>query len=328
MNRKRESGSGPKAFDRLCQIIRRLRAPGGCSWDRKQTPRTLRANLIEEAWECVSAIDAEDDGNLEEELGDLYMLVTLLAWMREQDGAFTIESTLERICAKLVRRHPHVFGDANESAPEARRNESALEARRSKSALEARRKVSSVEQITAQWDAIKAGEKSAPEARRNESAPEARREARTRAPSIFHKVSKSLPPLERALAIQKSAAKVGFDWPAPGPVWVKLVEEISELRAAVERGGNAHVEEELGDLLFTVVNLSRLLKVDPAVALRGTNGKFERRFRAIERRLLERNVRPADAGLDEMDALWNQVKAEESGTSTLDGRRRGPKTSK
>ena len=296
--------NAPKAFDRLHEIVRRLRAPDGCTWDRQQTPRTLRASLLEEAWECVSAIDSHDDENLEEELGDLYMLVTMIAWMKEQEGAFTVKDALDRICGKLERRHPHVFGGS---------------------------KTSSVEQITVQWEAIKSeeeesrklaqgeesrklaqGEESRKLAQGEESRKLAQGMAEPISPSVLHRIPKSLPPLEKAYAIQRKAAKIGFDWPAPEPVWEKLSEEIAELRGAVAGAEAALVEEEIGDLLFTVVNLSRLLKVDPALALQGTNRKFERRFREVERRLAERNVRPADAGLDQMDALWNQVKSEES----------------
>jgi MazG family protein len=261
----------PSSFHNLFEIIRRLRAPDGCSWDRAQDPRTLRASLVEEVWECVSAIDAGDDQNLREELGDIYLLVTMVAWMKEQEGAFTVQSALTGIAEKLVRRHPHIFGSA---------------------------KALSEDQALSQWDAIKAEEKKA---------------AGTFG-SALDAVSKSLPPLEKSEELQKKAAKVGFDWPGPEPVWDKIDEELWELRDAVRSGDAGRIEDEVGDLLFSVVNLARLLKMAPGIALHGANIKFERRFREVERRLTAQGVPLADAGLARMDELWDQVKAEESRT--------------
>jgi len=263
------SSDARDSFGKLLDIIRRLCAPGGCPWDRAQSPETLRASLVDEVWECVSAIDSRDDHNLEEELGDLYLLVTMVAWMKEQDGAFSVESTLARIALKLVRRHPHVFGMGN---------------------------AQSVEQVLSQWDDIKAGEHSGAGA----------------AASALDKVPHSLPPLEKSTELQKKAAKVGFDWPGPEPVWNKIEEELKELREAIGGGDTRRIEEEAGDLLFSVVNLARLLKVSPSVALHGTNRKFERRFREVERRLAEQGSLPAGAGLARMDLIWNQIKEEES----------------
>jgi len=260
----------PASFERLYQIIRRLRGPDGCPWDREQTPETLRASLVDEVWECVSAVDLRDDANLEEELGDLYLLVTMVSWMKEESGAFTVASTLDHISDKLVRRHPHVFGAA---------------------------RADSVERVLAQWDAIKATERAHAGAARGASA--------------LDRVPASLPPLEKSAELQKKAAKVGFDWPGPQPVWDKIEEEMEELRDALTGGEARRIEDEVGDLLFSVVNLARLLKVNPAVALHGTNGKFERRFREVERRLAAAGTSPKDAGLSRMDELWNQVKAEE-----------------
>ena len=258
------------SFDRLLTIIRRLRSPEGCPWDRAQTPQTLRGNLVDEAWECVSAIDAMDDANMQEELGDLYLMVTMMAWMKEQEGSFSVAATLDGISDKLIRRHPHIFADA---------------------------KVSGVDQVLTQWDEIKAAEKKA---------------SGTVAASALDRVPRSLPPLERAAELQKKAAKVGFDWPDPAPVWEKISEEMAELQEALDGGIQHEVEAEIGDLLFTVVNLSRALRVDPALALHRTNTKFDRRFREVEARLTEQGVPLPKAGLARMDALWDQVKAEES----------------
>jgi len=259
------------SFARLAAIVRRLRGPQGCAWDREQSPRTLRAALVEEAWEAVPAIDAEDDANLREELGDLYLLVTMIAAMLEERSAGTVADVLEGISDKLVRRHPHVFGDAT---------------------------TASVPGILAQWERIK-------------------REERDGGPpdSALDGVPGSLAPLERATSLQKKAAKVGFDWPSAEPVWDKIAEEVRELREASASGDGLSVEEELGDLLFTVANLARFLDVDPAVALHRANGKFSRRFREIERRLASRGIAPAEAGLAAMDAIWDQLRDEERNAS-------------
>jgi len=259
----------PASFERLYEIIRRLRGPGGCPWDLEQTPETLRASLVDEVWECVSAIDARDDHNLEEELGDLYLLVTMVSWMKEQEGAFTVASTLEHISDKLVRRHPHVFGSARSE---------------------------SVERVLVQWEAIKATERGSAEP----------------GSSVLDRVPQSLPPLEKSAELQKKAAKVGFDWPDPEPVWAKIEEEMAELREALASSDARRVEDEVGDLLFSVVNLARLLKVDPALALHATNAKFSRRFREVERLLAAEGTSPKEAGLSRMDDLWNQVKTGET----------------
>ena len=272
------SDAATGAFERLFSTIRTLRGPDGCPWDREQSPRSLRAALVEEAWECVSAIDTGDDPNMEEELGDLYLLVTMLAWMKEQEGAFTVESALAGISDKLIRRHPHVLAGAAGG---------------------------DAEKVLLQWDAIKAQEK----AGRGE----------TVRVSTLDGVPASFPALERAAKLQSKAAKVGFDWPSPLPVWEKIDEELRELGAAVQGGSPSRIEDEIGDLLFSVVNLARTLHVNAALALRRTNAKFERRFREVERRLAAGGTAPANAGLERMDALWNQVKSEESASGNAAG---------
>jgi tetrapyrrole methylase family protein / MazG family protein len=273
------------AFTRLFSIIQRLRGPDGCPWDREQSPRTLRAALVEETWECVSAIDAGDNKNMEEELGDLYLLVTMLAWMKEQEGAFTVESALRRISDKLVRRHPHVFAGGA---------------------------AADTQQVLRQWDAIKAREKADRAEAGGAGAGSVGSAGAEVRPSSLDGVPASFPALERAAKLQAKAAKVGFDWPSPEPVWEKIEEELVELRAALKEGSPSRTEEEVGDLLFSVVNLARLLHVNAALALHRTNVKFERRFREVERRLAAGGTAPAEAGLQRMDALWNQVKSEES----------------
>jgi MazG family protein len=265
------AGTAPEAFSRLFAIIQRLRAPDGCPWDREQTPRSLRSSLIEEAWECVTAIDAGDDANMEEELGDLYLLVTMLAWMKEQNGSFSVRSALDSISDKLIRRHPHVFAGAAAETPR---------------------------EVVIQWDHIKAGERS------SRGAADV---------SSLDRVPASLPPLEKSLELQRKAADVGFDWPGPSPVWDKIEEEARELRIAAALGNSRRVEEEAGDLLFSVVNLLRQMNVNPSLALNATNRKFERRFREVERLLREEGVQPRDAGLARLDRAWDQVKGQERG---------------
>jgi tetrapyrrole methylase family protein/MazG family protein len=224
---------------------------------------------VEEVWEAISAIEAQDEKNLQEELGDLYLLVTMIAWMKEQEGTFTVSSVLKRINEKLVRRHPHVFANAS---------------------------AQSVDEIIIRWDEIKSAEKG---------------DLPTQTSALDH-LPGALQPLEKSFALQKKAAKVGFDWPTPDPVWDKIPEELGELSQAVKEENTAGIESEIGDLLFSVVNLARRLKVDPSVALHSTNMKFERRFREIEKRLAAQRVSPAEAGLTRMDALWNQIKSEEA----------------
>ncbi len=264
----------PSPFDRLLKILRLLRSPEGCAWDREQTPLTMRNNLIEEAYECVSAISSGDSQNLREELGDVFMIASLISLMMEESGEFTVSDVLEEICAKLIRRHPHVFSDA---------------------------RADTVQKIAAQWDAIKAAEKSA------EKGPAGAPASTT----ALDGIPSSLPPLEKAAKIQQRVSKVGFDWDGPAPVWRKLEEEMKELSEAEEHGDRRMMEEEIGDILFTVVNLSRLMGVDPGLALHGTNEKFGRRFREVERRLRGMGMTTRDAGLARMDQIWDQVKREE-----------------
>jgi tetrapyrrole methylase family protein/MazG family protein len=262
----------PTGFDRLLDIVRRLRAPDGCPWDLAQDPGTLRGNLIEEAYEAISAIEESDDENLREELGDLLLVATMIAYMKEQEGRFRVAEVLEHICAKLVRRHPHVFGGPRKDTPG---------------------------EVLEQWNHIKENV-----------------EGKKTKHSALERVPRTLPPLERAYEIQQKVAKVGFDWAEAGPVWEKMQEELAELREAHERQDPLRVEAELGDLLFTAVNLGRLLGVDPTLALNGTNQKFIARFQELEARLQSLGLKPQEAGLERMDAIWNQIKAQDGRSSS------------
>lgn len=267
---------------RLIEIMARLRDPEtGCPWDVQQTFATIVPYTIEEAYEVADAVERGDTEDLRDELGDLLLQVVFHARMAEEDGAFDFGGVVEAITAKLVRRHPHVFGDAR--------------------ALPA-------ERVKAMWDEIKAEEKRLKAER--SGAPEG-----DGAKGRLDDVPMALPALTRAEKLQKKASKVGFDWGAPGPVFAKIREEIDELEAALsaDAPSRAAVADEMGDLLFAIANLARHLHVDPEDALRGTNEKFRRRFSHVEARL-ERAGRTIDAAsLDEMEALWQDAKRLERG---------------
>lgn len=255
------------AFGKLYEIVKRLRAPDGCPWDRKQNPYMIRTNLVEEAYECVSAIEEQDDENLEEELGDLLLVVTMITYMKEQEGRLRLTRVLEHICSKLIRRHPHVFGDAKKETPD---------------------------EVIEQWNHIKDHV-----------------EGKKPKYSVLERVPRTLPPLERALEIQKKVSKVGFDWDQVSPVWEKLEEEIQELKTAHDGRDVRRIEQEFGDILFTLVNLGRLMNIDPTLALNGTNQKFINRFQELERRLQDQGRKPEDLDLDALDTIWNQIKRED-----------------
>ena len=245
-------------LDRLVAIMRRLRDPvSGCEWDREQTFATIAPYTIEEAYEVADAIERDDMEALADELGDLQLQVVFHARMAEEAGSFTLDDVVDRICDKLERRHPHIFGDA-ESSPG--------------------------------WENLKAAE----------------REKHTDA-SALAGVALALPALERAAKLQRRAARVGFDWPDPSGPRAKIDEELAELEAETDHDRQA---EELGDLLFAVVNFARHLKIEPEAALRSANAKFERRFRAIE-------TTPgfATMSLDEKEALWAEAKKAQADSS-------------
>lgn len=247
---------------RLREIVVRLRAPDGCPWDREQTHSSLRALLIEECHEVIDAIERADDANLREELGDLLLHVVMHAQMGAERGAFDLENIAAEICEKMIRRHPHVFGDSV---------------------------ASNSEEVLQQWDAIKRKEKGGDA-------------------GALDGVAKSLPALLRAQTLQKKAARVGFDWKDAEPVFAKLDEEIGEIREAVARKDSADTEAEIGDLLFSVVNLARKLGVDAETALAGANKRFSTRFRRIEDTLREEGRRVEDTPLAELDRIWELAK--------------------
>ena len=259
---------------RLLEIMAALRTPGsGCPWDLEQNFATIAPYTLEEAYEVADAIAREDLSDLREELGDLLLQVVFHSRMAEEQGAFDFGDVVEAITAKLLRRHPHVFGDAKGLSPKA------------------------VEHL---WERIKTEEKRAKSGvRSNEKR------------SALAGVPMALPALTRALKLQQKAAKVGFDWNDPMAVLGKIHEEADEIAAEIAGGDRRKVAAEVGDLLFAVVNLARNLNIDPEAAVRATNLKFGRRFSAIEASLAKRGKTPKDSTLAEMDALWNAAKAEE-----------------
>lgn len=253
----------PDGMTRLRYVVHRLRAPGGCPWDQEQTHETLIPHVLEEAYEVVDAIRGGDPGLICEELGDLLLQPVLHAEIAAETGAFDLDRMAHGLTDKLIRRHPHVFGEASAETSEA---------------------------VLTQWDAIKRQEKGA------------------EAAGLLHHVGAGLPALMRAQKLQKKAARVGFDWPEAAPVFAKIREEAAELEEAVASGHAAAVEEELGDLLFSVVNLARKLGVESEAALTAANEKFVRRFHAMEAHLTSEGLKLGQLSLETMDAAWDTVK--------------------
>lgn len=262
-------------IEQLLDIMRQLRAPEtGCPWDIEQTFDTIAPHTIEEAYEVVEAISNKDMMELKSELGDLMFQVVFYAQMAQEIGAFTFDDVVDAINEKMVHRHPHVFGEHHIPDAEA--------------------------QIIA-WEETKAEE------RRKKS------ESSTEPHSALDGVAKALPALNRAIKLQNRAARVGFDWPDINPVFDKIDEEMEELKEEINSGLSAtRIKEEYGDFLFVVANLGRHLGVDPETALKEANNKFTRRFKAVETKLTKINKKPENSDLNEMDTLWNEVKAEES----------------
>lgn len=248
-------------FQDLVDIVDRLRAPDGCPWDREQTAESLLPYFLEEAYEVIEAVDSSDWDTLREELGDVLLHLTFQASIARDKGHFTIEEVLEQVAAKLVRRHPHVFGDRHADAPfHARQN----------------------------WESVKHHEK-----KRN---------------SRLDGVPVELPALVRAQRLQEKASYAGFDWDQVEKVWDKVHEEILEVKDAQATGSRKALEEEIGDVLFSLVNLSRFLGISSEDALRKANQKFIVRFRKIEEELSRQGRTVNEATLPEMDAIWDRVK--------------------
>ena len=246
----------------LVDVMRTLREPGGCPWDREQTHASIRSNMIEEVYEYLEAVDAEDTEGMREELGDILMQIVFHARMAEEAGHFDLQDVIDEVVDKLIRRHPHVFGET---------------------------KVTGSDEVLVNWEAIKKTEK-------------------TERKHVLDGVTQGLPALLRAYKLQSKAAKVGFDWPDVKGVWDKVQEELVELQDALASGDRAAAENELGDVLFALVNYARHQKIEPEVALNGTNNRFAKRFAHVESCVEESGKAWQDFSLDELDQFWDEAK--------------------
>lgn len=251
-------------FDDLVEIVKILRSPGGCPWDREQTHKSIRSNFIEETYEAIEAIDTEDTELLKEELGDVLLQVALHSQIESEKKSFNINDVCDGVCKKLIIRHPHVFGDV---------------------------KADTTEQVLNNWDDIKMKTKS----------------QKSQAQAM-QSVSKSLPSLMRSTKIQQKAAKTGFDWDSADGALEKLFEECNELKAAILSNDEENEREELGDVLFSAVNVARMLNIDSEYALYNACDKFTDRFSKVEFLANERGIDMKTASLSELDSLWDEVK--------------------
>jgi len=294
-------------FERAVAIMERLRAPGGCPWDREQTFDSIKPYTLEETYEVLEAIDNRDWEELPGELGDLLLQVLFYSEMGKEQGSFSIDDVLDRLSRKLVDRHPHVFGDATaETSADVKRN----------------------------WEALKVEERKKRQEQTGAANTNADNAAGKTAPSILAGISSSLPSLLEAHKLSSRAAQIGFDWPDMEGLFEKLGEETAELRQQLQefpapgprpegRGVagsgrqtipddlRVRLEEEVGDLFFVLVNMARYLALDPESALRKTNRKFRRRFQWMEQRLHERGSTPENTPMEELESLWQQAKQQE-----------------
>ena len=246
----------------LVDVMRTLREPGGCPWDREQTHASIRSNMIEEVYEYLEAVDADDTEGMREELGDVLMQIVFHARMAEEAGRFDLQDVIDEVVDKLIRRHPHVFGET---------------------------KVTGSDEVLVNWEAIKKTEK-------------------TERKHVLDGVAQGLPALLRAYKLQGKAAKVGFDWPDSVGVWDKVQEELGELQEALSSGDKQAAENELGDVLFAIVNYARHHKIEPEVALNGTNNRFAKRFAHVEAGVEASGKKWQDFSLSELDRFWDEAK--------------------
>lgn len=249
----------------LVDVMRTLREPGGCPWDREQTHASIRSNMIEEVYEYLEAVDADDTAGMREELGDVLMQIVFHARMAEEAGRFDLQDVIDEVVDKLIRRHPHVFGETQ---------------------------VQGSDDVLRNWEAIK-------------------KEEKTERKHVLDGVTQGLPALLRAYKMQGKAAKVGFDWPDSEGVWAKVQEELDELREALANGDAQAAENELGDVLFAVVNYARHHKIEPEVALNGTNNRFANRFNYVEQQVEASGRQWSEFTLAELDAFWDEAKKKE-----------------
>jgi MazG family protein len=274
-------------MEELLSVMKQLRDPvNGCAWDVKQNFQTIAAYTLEEAYEVVDAIERGDLNDLKDELGDLLLQVVFHAQMASEQAAFDFNDVASAIVEKMIRRHPHVFADVS---------------------------YGSEAELKAAWDSHKATERQAKADKLAQAdglaqTDDSRRTSPASAASAMDAIARTLPALVRASKIQTRAARVGFDWPTIEPVWAKLDEEVAEVKEAMQTGNEAAVQEEMGDLLFTVVNLARHAEVDAEAALRQACHKFDQRFRLVEQFAEESAQTLADLDLDSLDSLWERSK--------------------
>jgi MazG family protein len=260
------SENAGEKFQKLVSIMARLRAPGGCPWDREQTFDSIKPYTLEETYEVLQAIDNRDWTELTEELGDFMLQAVFYAQMASEENLFRIDDALDAINAKLVRRHPHVFGEESAQSPD---------------------------DVMTIWGRVKESEQ--------------QKKAKPRE-GLLDGVPRAMPALVEAQQIASKAAGVGFDWENPEQVLEKLNEELAEFAEARRNASHEQLEDELGDMLFVIVNLARFVKVDPEQALRRTNAKFRKRWGHIESKLRERGKKPEESTIQEMEGLWQEAK--------------------
>ncbi len=270
-------------FETLVAVQARLRAPYGCPWDREQTHQSLRTYLIEEAYEVLEALESGNDAKFAEEMGDLLLQIVFHSQIAREEGRFTVAEVIREIHDKMVRRHPHVFGET-----------------RAKDSAE----------VLRNWEQIKAEERRT-SGNKGDSKPG---DDLSKEGSLLDGVSRALPATLEGFQLTRKASRIGFDWEDATGVFDKMQEETEELKKALKEADHLKTEEELGDLLFAAVNLSRFLKVDPEIALKKANAKFGRRFRAMERLARENGREFKDLPREEMEAFWNAAKKSEGKT--------------
>jgi tetrapyrrole methylase family protein/MazG family protein len=249
-------------FLELVNIIKKLRAPGGCPWDREQNLYSLKEYLIEETYELIDALDNKNIDNIKEELGDILLHVIFHSNIAEEEKLFDLKDVISTISEKMIRRHPHVFGDVI---------------------------VKDTNDVLKNWDKIKEDEKK-------------------ERVSVFDAIPTGLPPIQKSFEIQKKVSKVGFDWSNKEDCMSKVKEEFKEFNEAIKLGDKNRIEDELGDLFFSLINISRFLKVNPDYSLRKANNRFMKRFKFIEQELENQGKELENVSLEEMEALWNKAK--------------------
>ncbi|RLD11323.1 MAG: nucleoside triphosphate pyrophosphohydrolase [Chlamydiae bacterium] len=260
-------GINGEKFEKLMEVMKTLRDPDGCPWDREQSHESITMGFVEELYEFIEAVEDKDIETMKEELGDLCLHIVFQVQIAKENNEFEMAEVLDSIIEKLIRRHPHVFSDT---------------------------KVKNSDEVVANWDDIKKTEKE-----------------KQHRKSVVDGIPRHLPALSKARKVQIKAKKVGFDWDKVEDVILKIKEEFNELYEAIEEKNQEHISEELGDVLFSIVNLSRFLNVEPERALHNTVRKFMNRFRAIETALEKKGKTVQEASFDEMDTLWDEVKEKE-----------------